>query len=447
MPALSQLLFKVCSYIGDIIFVMSENENKEKSPVIRETIKDKALNKKKIAAYIAIALICGVLFGVTAAASFHYLSGYLSNGTKEEDTDEAFSVPDEASGDMVSDVTTEEPLPENTDSEAGDEDSDSDGSDSKKELTLEDYQTLTNLLYASGEKTDKSIVSVLSVTSDKDIFDTVYENADSASGLVLDIGEKRVLVLCSYSAVSDASEIRIKFNTDEEATAIIQGYDTATDLCILKVMVSDISEDTAAKIAAADLGSSYAIKRGDTVIAISSRESGDDLIYTGTVTAADGQIYLRDGVYGELSTDIAQSLESGFLTNIDGKVVGVIRSSENGALCAIGISDIKSIIEKISNKEEIVHMGVMINTITNELSKTYDVPAGVLVSKVVEGTAALDAGILQGDIITGMDDDNISTAKDFMNVLKEYTAGDKVKVTIMRLSNDEYKEITLTVKL
>ena len=429
------------------------SENNENNQVIRETIKDKPPDKKRMITAIILSVACGVLFGCAAAAAFHFMSGYFADNEQTKEEEEVFEIPEEASSDYADSVTEEEPTPpedQTEDTEVADDTTEPEVVVEEKELTIEDCQTMNDLIYDRAQKVDDSVVTVLSVTSDTDIFETVYENSDVSSGILIDVGDKRALVLTDYSSVRDAASIRIRFDSGQDVSASIQGYDEAVDLCVLKVMLEDLTEKTISGITAADMGSSFAANRGDIVMALGARSESDDLIFAGTITSMSGQVYREDGIYGIIETDMpSNSLTRGFFTDISGKVIGIISGSEDDAtLNAIGISDLKSVIERISNREQIAHLGVVIDTVTNDISEEYGVPRGALVKSVQDDSPALEAGIRQEDIIVGINNDEIFSAKEFMNTMKAYSVGETVDVTVMRRStNDEYTEVVIEVEL
>ncbi len=74
-------------------------------------------------------------------------------------------------------------------------------------------------------------------------------------------------------------------------------------------------------------------------------------------------------------------------------------------------------------------------------------PTGVFVAQVLENSAAQQAGILQGDIITAFDGKEITSMDALTSTLEYYAAGETVNVTILRASNGQYVEQEISVTL
>ena len=77
----------------------------------------------------------------------------------------------------------------------------------------------------------------------------------------------------------------------------------------------------------------------------------------------------------------------------------------------------------------------------------YNWPVGAYVSELIEGGAAEKAGIFKGDIITAIDDTKIKTAEALIEKIQSIRYGKEVKVTVQRIEDGEFKEITITVVL
>ena len=164
---------------------LDPTEKETEYSFIREKIKEKPFSKKRMLIGAIIALLFGALFG----GAFTVVNVMLTPILKESmESADSFSIPADE------DVTEEEPT--------GEEQTDEDSSDEENsaELDAEAYQRLQTQLYAIGRVANKSIVTVTAISSDTDIFDTDYENTDQASGVIIGISDKQVLILTQYSS-------------------------------------------------------------------------------------------------------------------------------------------------------------------------------------------------------------------------------------------------------
>ena len=117
---------------------------------------------------------------------------------------------------------------------------------------------------------------------------------------------------------------------------------------------------------------------------------------------------------------------SGALINLNGEVIGLVTqgySSEGdqNTLTAISISELKPVIEMLSNNKDIPYIGLEITTVTNTIAKENDIPKGVYIKEVKMDSPAMAAG------------------------LQSLTPGDVAEVTIQRQGNDGYTEIKCPV--
>ena len=153
-----------------------------------------------------------------------------------------------------------------------------------------------------------------------------------------------------------------------------------------------------------------------------------------------------------MTTDIYGSRNAeGFLINTKGQVIGVLNQKYNNSdlsnqISAIGISELRSLIEDLSNQKQRPYLGLTTADITQAAVEN-GVPVGICVRKVEMTSPAMEVGIAAGDIITRIGYNTITTNAEFEEKLKEYAPSDEVKLTIMRQTGDSYKEVSVTVTL
>ena len=112
-----------------------------------------------------------------------------------------------------------------------------------------------------------------------------------------------------------------------------------------------------------------------------------------------------------------------------------------------GLSDLKSLIEGLSNGETACKLGVHVQEVTQEMAESRDLPPGLFVTDVIPGLPALAAGIQSGDILMRIGDSEIRTVQDLQAVLVDAEPGDETTVTVSRRGRDGYGEETFAVVL
>ena len=297
------------------------------------------------------------------------------------------------------------------------------------------------------------------------------EAVGSGSGIIAGQNDTELLVVTNYHVIDSAEELTVQFVDGELVQAQVKGSDEDKDLAVIAVQLSDIEKETMDQIAIAKLGSSNDLTVGEPVIAIGNALGYGQAVTTGVVSALDRAIassaeLSSQGRDREINTFIQTDAainpgnSGGPLLNINGEVIGINSnkiavSSVEGMGYAIPISDVHEIIENLMNKQTRLrvsaenqgYLGIAGVDVVEEYVDLYDLPEGVCISKVIEGTGADEAGLVRGDIITAINGEKISTMDELKEELSYYEAGTKVELTIMQGSPAGYQSKVVEVRL
>lgn len=221
------------------------------------------------------------------------------------------------------------------------------------------------------------------------------------------------------------------------------------------------------QIQVATMGSSDDLKVGEQVVAIGNALGYGQSVTTGIVSAKNRKLN-SDGSEGDEDSDAVNLIQTdaainpgnsgGALLNMNGEVIGInsakLASTEvEGMGYAIAISDVTDTLENLMNetpRDKVDNHGVLGITgmsVSEEATKYYGVPEGVLVSEVTDGGAADKAGIKEKTIITEFDGKRIRSIEELVSRFEYYEPGEEVDVTIEVADGDSYKEKTVTVTL
>lgn len=204
---------------------------------------------------------------------------------------------------------------------------------------------------------------------------------------------------------------------------------------------------------AVKLGTSGSSLVGAPVIALGRPMGTEDSLCYGNITSANNAIKLPDSNYKYMTTDIYGSGNaSGILINLGGQVVGIIDMSNNPAdmknlVSAIGISEIKKLIEELSNDRSIAYLGVYGADVTQEANVELGVPFGAYLMEIDMDSPAMDAGIQSGDVIIRIKDTEINNYQDLVNALFLEQPENAVTIGLMRQGPDGYTEMDVNVLL
>ena len=408
---------------------MQENKQ-DKYEFISEKIKEKPVNKKKLVYHVCFVVLLAVLFGIVASVTFVLCQSKMDDLLHPKE-DPTITIPKD---EPEQETETEEP-----DTETETNEPDSEAQIVYEQLTLADFQALQNEMYAIGKQANKFIVAVTGVKSNTDWFNNAYESKGQGSGIIIANSGQELLILTERKVIAGASSVYVTFVNDTSVEASIKKYDGNTGITVLSVPVDEIDNDTMNLISVAVLGNSLAITQGTLALAV------------GSPLGTNYSISTIDANYDIFTTDIVGSKNgSGALINLNGEVIGLVTqgySSEGdqNTLTAISISELKPVIEMLSNNKDIPYIGLEITTVTNTIAKENDIPKGVYIKEVKMDSPAMAAGLQSGDVITEIDGEAVISVDGYQTKLLSLTPGDVAEVTIQRQGNDGYTEIKCPV--
>lgn len=419
---------------------------------LRETIKQKPVNKKKLLRRTLITVAMAVVFGLVACLTFLILEPVISNRLYPEEEAEEVRFPEE--------TATEEMLPEDMLVEEVQEESEEvvqvelDDEQVKEllsqvQFSLEDYQMLYSEMGDLAEKVGRAVVTVTSVVSDVDWFNDTYENEASASGIIVANNGRSVLILVSAKTLNGADSINVTFCDQTSANAELVQKDPATELAILSVPLIDIGEETMDVIDIASLGSSGAHDlTGTPVMALGSPMGVSGSVCYGMITSAGAVVDQPDSAYKIITTDIYGSRNAtGVIVNMKGMVIGVVDnvndSDSDGVLTAYGITELKRTIEKMSNNKERAYLGIHGADVPKEAAEELGIPEGTYVRSIEMDSPAMAAGIQSGDVIVHINETTIATYNNLLDVLYTSDPEDTWDVALVR----QGREMNVTVTL
>lgn len=345
-------------------------------------------------------------------------------------------------------------------------------SEAMSESTQSSAQLATNVTYVESdvsnvvEKVMPAMVSIVNnFTETASIFGQQYtqEEAASGSGIIVGKTDEELLIVSNNHVVESADTLTVTFIDGSEAQAQIKGLDSDMDLAVIAVSLNDLSDDTENAITVATLGNSDELKLGEPVIAIGNALGYGQSVTNGIVSALNREITLENNSVGTfIQTNAAINLgnSGGALLNMNGEVIGINSNKIGGTTVegmgyAIPITSASPIIADLMERQtrtkvaedEVGYIGISLQEVTSQISQMYNMPEGIYVVSVEEGSAAANAGIMKGDIITKFDGSSITSYSDLQKTLQYYAAGDTATVTVQRPQNGEYVAIELNLIL
>lgn len=421
---------------------------------MREKIKQKPVNKRKLIRRTVITVVMAVVFGTVACVTFLILEPVISNRLYPEEEPQEVEFPEETLMEemkpedmLVNDEVEEEPQPVEVELE----DEQIEELLSQVKFGLEDYQSVYGELMKLAEKANRAMVTVAGVTSDVDWFNNIYENVASASGVIVANNGKAMLVLVSSGTLNGADTIEVTFCDQTQAQAQIVQKDPATGLAILSVPLVSISEETMDVITIAELGSSSTNNLlGMPIIALGSPLGMSGSVCYGVVTSTGNMIDVPDAYYKKITTDIYGSRNAtGILINLKGMVIGIIDNMNSSndmtnLLTAYGITELKRTIEQMSNDNERAYLGIHGADVPREVieNSEIDIPPGTYIREIEIDSPAMAAGIQSGDVVIQVGETPVNTYSDLMNIIRGAEPEEIVSFTLVRQGHEMKVDVT-----
>lgn len=415
-----------------------EDKQLPKNEFVREKIKDKPKNYKRIWIRFLTAAGCGIVFALTAVLVMLLMLPSLREELKENTPDTQVQ-------------NSQEPETEDTQEATQTPDDTQEQKETIREFTIDDYQKIQTQLYSIGNVANKSIVTITSVVSDTDWFNTSYEREGQGSGTIVGDTGSKLLILTERKVIKDASKINVTFIDDSVAPAELMKYDGNTGLAVLAVAKDKMEKSTLSLIKIMSMGNSSTVHKGSIVIALGSPLGTNYSILTGNITSTGNEISTQDSNYSVYTTDIvANKNASGILINTDGEMIGVVMqnysAASTGALTAVDVTELNRIMELLYASRDVPYLGAHISTVTDKIANTYGIPKGVYIKEVEMDSPAMNAGLQSGDVIQKIDDKDITTDDSYTDAVLGLTPGETYSVVFMREGSNGYKELTCEIE-
>ncbi|GLB46254.1 serine protease [Philodulcilactobacillus myokoensis] len=294
---------------------------------------------------------------------------------------------------------------------------------------------------------------------------TLEANSEG-SGVIYKTSGNAAYIVTNNHVVAGSSALEVIMSNGKRAEAQLVGRDTMTDLAVLKINSSMVNK-------IATFGNSDNIKVGETALAIGSPlgSSYASSLTQGIISAKHREVQVPSN--GSSAGNIANVIQTdaainpgnsgGPLINLAGQVVGINSmklasdsegTSVEGMGFAIPSNEVTKIINQLVKNGKVVRpvLGIEYVDLTNipskDQSKVLKLPSsvhtGAVVMKVVQGSAAANAGLKQYDVITSLAGKKITSQAQIRDVLLAQKIGSTIPVTYYENGHVKTAQIKLT---
>lgn len=260
-------------------------------------------------------------------------------------------------------------------------------------------------------------------------------------------------IVTNNHVVNGADELTVTLDDNREFNARIIGTDPTTDLALIKV--------DGRNLPTLPIGDSDKIRVGEWVIAVGNPFGLNNTVTAGIISAK-ARTLGQNGVESFIQTDAAinRGNSGGALVNTKGELIGInaMLYSETGSYAGYGFAIPTSIMNKVVadlkqyGTVQRAYLGIkgsdVLNYINSEKDKGNDAPDlgtndGVYVAEVEDNSAAAEAGIVKGDVVTGIDGRNVTKMAELQEAINGKRPGDKATISWLRNKKKMSKTVTM----
>lgn len=299
--------------------------------------------------------------------------------------------------------------------------------------------------------------------------DGELETTGEGSGVIYKKDGNTAFIVTNNHVVEGQDGLEVVLKDGTKVTAELVGTDAYTDLAVLKIAADSVST-------VATFGDSTALKVGEPAIAIGSPLGSQyaNSVTQGIISSLNRQVTSENEAgqtvnINAIQTDAAinPGNSGGALINVSGQVIGINSSkiastssstsgvSVEGMGFAIPSNDVVNIINQLEADGKVVRPALGVQTIDlssissqqqkNILKVPDSVTAGVVLYSVGNATPAEKAGLKQYDVITKVDNTEVSSVTDLQAALYNHKVGDTVKITYYREAKEQTVDVELSV--
>ncbi len=276
-----------------------------------------------------------------------------------------------------------------------------------------------------------------------------YDKGSSGSGVIV---SSDGYIVTNNHVVEGGGEIHVSlYDKKQHYIARIIGTDSNTDLALLKV--------NATKLPAVRYGDSDDVEVGQWVLAVGNPFNLTSTVTAGIVSAKARNIDILEDEYAIesfIQTDAAVNPgnSGGALVNIKGELIGINTAiatpsgTFTGYSFAVPVNIVQKVVDDLRQHGIVqrAYLGVNIKNIDSDLANRLKLPPnmkGIYIEHVIAGSAAYDAGLRKGDIITEINGYKINSSPELQEKMARFRPGDPIAVTFWRDSKQRFVELTL----
>ena len=286
------------------------------------------------------------------------------------------------------------------------------------------------------------------------------ESQSSGTGIIIGANDSELLIVTNNHVIEDATTLSVCFVDNQVCEAAVKGTDPDNDLAVIAVKLAVIPDETVSAIRVAALGDSDVLKVGQQVVAIGNALGYGQSVTTGIVSALDRRVDTADAIMIQTDAAINPGNSGGALLNMNGEVIGInsakfSSTDVEGMGYAIAVTPALPIIEDLMNRttrakvsdENASYLGIKGEDITSSISSSYGIPQGVYITTINSDSPLSGTVVTLKSVITHFDGIRVTSTSNLESRLQYYAAGETVTLTVQVVEDNAYVEKTVEITL
>lgn len=470
------------------------DENNKKS-FINENILGRDITLQRAMKYALLSVLCGLLFGLTAlgvvalsqklgAKEAESAAVTVAETSPTEDSQEPQQSPESQRSDLPAAETTAETATETvtqTATEAApeeaaeaeatpDESAQSSETDdtqpAAEEATLneeavrelvrqqleedepaaEDLNALRSLQQTVVQQVSEYLVVVSTTLKETTWFESVVETERNFAGIILGKEEKEILILTVMGAATGKEDLYVTFDDGSRQKAVIRKEDTREGFVMLAVSTEGLGSKLTESIEAVSCYEGQ-LQAGQPVLTAGAPLDIVGSVDFGLINYIGETEPVIDGSRDPVYTKAASHPEKGtFLMTLTGQLIGIAQQPEEtvDGNRFIRVTSVSGLLEEMKKGNDTAYLGIKGSDISFEM-KTGNIPEGMLITEVEEGSPAEEAGIKYGDIITSIGSRQIKGLADYCSFLRNLKPGEEFVMVISRGERGTFQNMEISI--
>ncbi|HBP24476.1 MAG TPA: hypothetical protein DD632_03360 [Oribacterium sp.] len=313
---------------------------------------------------------------------------------------------------------------------------------------VEDVENLNLALRHVASEAEQSLVEVESRDTSTDMFGLEVASGHQAAGILIARTGDELLVLTSSDILQDGASISVKIGGVSYA-AELKAKDEADGIAVVSIAQHTLSAKDRHELRTVTIGNAGRLQRGDLLLAVGAPDGSFPSCTTGILSSVTYNTSYIDGSIAAMQADLHAEAKSGtFVLNTKGELIGWVSShlgdTVEGYQRIAVVTDFLAQIQKLSNGASYPYLGFHAQEVNDEMGRA-GLPKGLYIKECEKNSPAYNAGIQSGDVLTRIEDTEITNMPEFRKVLGTLEAGDEIRVTVQRQRGVEYSEVEYKV--